>query len=84
MPVEPATKPSGPAHVGLQSVDWIGSLVIVVCLTAAIALARRDLVIAPVAGSPAPSPLAPRCCWMIKVASALERMWSIHVKKRQK
>jgi hypothetical protein len=51
MPVEPLTKPAGPAHVGLQSVDWIGSLVIVVSLTAAIALARPDIGIAPVAGS---------------------------------
>lgn len=51
MPLEPATKPMGPAHVGLQSVDWIGTLVIVVSITAAIALAQPDIGIAPIAGS---------------------------------
>jgi len=51
MPVGPATKPADPAHAGLQSVDWIGTLVIVVSLTAAISLARLDIGVAPIAGS---------------------------------
>jgi len=37
------TKPVGAPHVGLQSVDWVGTLVIAGCISLAIILNRRDL-----------------------------------------